>query len=258
MPSLKLTDVTKAASLLKKVVDRADVLKDGALSREEIRYLGQEAKGVTKNPATLAALQGAHGFGRATGPQPLADVKRSIDDLKARVRAADKDGDGVLSEAEQRKLKTAGERSLLGFVGVAKNHQVSDFAMPAPPPEHRPRFKWSGTPAEVAQSLLAAFSVRSNDNHWPTWGTPYEKRGMSARYVIDAAEAKEMVQTLKNLYPARQKSVLTELAGRTAQSGFGCAAVTPKAKPLFDAYAKSLGVSSLKFRNPAAPTMPAP
>ena len=258
MPGIKLTDVTKAASLLKKVVDRADVMKDGTLSREEIRYLGQAAKGVTKDPATLAALQGAHGFGRATGPQPLADVKKSIDDLKARVRAADKDGDGVLSEAEQKKLKTAGEKSLLGFVGVAKNHQVSDFTMPAPPPESRPAFKWSGNPAEVAQSLLAAFSIRSNDNHWPMWGTPYEKRGMSARYVIDVSEAKEMVQALKNLYPARQKSVLTELAGRTATSVFGCAAVTPKAKPLFDAYAKSLGLSSLDFKNPAAPTMPSP
>ena len=57
MPSIKLTDVTKAASLLKKVVDKADVLKDGALSREEIRYLGQAATGATKDPKTLAALQ---------------------------------------------------------------------------------------------------------------------------------------------------------------------------------------------------------
>jgi hypothetical protein len=76
MPGIKLTDVTKAASLLKKVVDRADVMKDGALSREEIRYLRDTAKGVTKDPATLAALNGAHGFGRATGPQPLSAWRR--------------------------------------------------------------------------------------------------------------------------------------------------------------------------------------
>lgn len=258
MPSIKLTDVTKAASLLKKVVDKADVFKDGALSREEIRYLGQAATGATKDPKTLAALQGAHGHGKATGPQPLADVKKSIDELKARVRAADKDGDGLLSEAEQRKLRTSGEKGLLGFVGVAKSHQVSDFTMPPPPPENRPRFKWSGTPAEVCQSLLAAFSIRSNDNHWPSWGVPPEQRGMSARYVIDTSEAKEMVQALKNLYPARQKSVLTELARRTEHSTFGCAAVTPKARPLFEAYARSLGLSSLEFKNPAAPNMPSP
>ena len=258
MPSIKLTDVSKAAALLKKVAEKADLAKDGTLSREEIRYLGQAARGAAKDPKTLAALQGAHGHGRATGPQPLADLKKSIDDLKARVRAADKDGDGVLSEAEQRRLKTNGERGLLGFVGVAKSRDVSDFTMPAPPPEHRPRFKWSGTPAEVCQSLLAAFSLRSNDNHWPSWGVPQEQRGMSARYVIDTAEAKEMVQALKNLYPARQKSVLAELARRTERTAFGCAAVTPKAKPIFDAYAKSLGLQALKFGNPGAPSMPAP
>lgn len=67
-----------------------------------------------------------------------------------------------------------------------------------------------------------------------------------------------MVQALKNLYPARQKSVLTELARRTEHSTFGCAAVTPKARPIFDAYAKSLGLGALEFKNPAAPKMPAP
>lgn len=257
MPTIKLTDVTRAATLLKKVVDKADVFKDGALSREEIRYLGQAARGATKDARTLAALEGAHGHGRATGPQPLPEVRKSIDELKARLRAADADGDGALSEAEQRKLRTKGEKGLLGFVDVAKRHQVSDFTMPPPPPENRPRFRWSGTAAEVCQSLLAAFSIRANDNHWPTWGVPPEQRGMSARYVIDSAEAKEMVQALKNLYPARQKSVLTELARRTERSAFGCAAVTSAAKPVLDAYARSLGLS-LAFRNPAAPTMPSP
>lgn len=258
MANIKLTDVTKAASLLKRVVDRADVFKDGALSREEIKYVGEKGRGATADPATVKALQGAHGFGRATGPQPLKDVKASIDTLKARVRAADVDGDGVLSEAEQRKLRTAGEKGLLAFVDVAKNRQLSDFTMPAPPPENRPRFKWSGSPQEVCQSLLDAFSVRSNDNHWPSWGVAYERRGQAARYVIDESEAKEMVAALKNLYPARQKSVLSELAKRTEVRAFGCAAVTAKARPLFEAYARSLGLGALEFKMPAAPTMPSP
>lgn len=239
------------------MVDRADVVKDGALSREEISYIDSEANGVAGDSPTIAALTGAHGHGRATGPQALNDVKKSIDDLAKRVRSADKDGDGVLSDKEQRALRTKGERGLLGFVEVARRHGVSDFEMPKPPPEVRPHFRWSGTPKEVCQSLLDAFSVRSNDNHWPSWAVSTERRGVAARYVVDVSEAKEMVAALKNLYPARQKSVLTELAERTASSVFGCAAVTPKAKPVFDAYAKSLGLT-LEFRNPAAPGVPPP
>ena len=67
-----------------------------------------------------------------------------------------------------------------------------------------------------------------------------------------------MVKALEPLYASRQKSVLADLAGRTATSNFGCVACDADARVVFKAFARTLGVTGLRFGSPPPPQMPSP
>lgn len=133
---------------------------------------------------------------------------------------------------------------------------MTDFTLEPQHDTPRPRFKWSGSVPEVTSSLLMAHSDRQNDNWWPSWGSPV--KGSPSRFALSKKEAEEMVKALGPLYESRQKGVITELAGRTQQSEFGCVACDAGARAVFEAYARKLGVTGLTFGAPAAPKMPSP
>lgn len=258
MPRLKLTDVTRSASLLKKLVEKADTNKDGAVRSGEVAALSPNQTRGNPAPPQLqlrSAIDGARRFAMSKGSVEVPDIQKAVDEIARRVKAADKDGDGFLSDAEQNALDTVAAKRFVAFAAEHKNSKVGDFTFapqrtPRPPP-----FSWAGTPSQVCSSLLNAFSDRKNDNFWPDWGSP--TKGAS-RYVLSKAEAQKMVTALTPLYASRQKAVVAELAARSAKSEFGCVSFDAGARAVFTAYAAQLGVQGLKFESPGAPKMPSP
>lgn len=257
MPNFKVSDVSRAASLLKKLVEKSDVNRDGAVR-------GAEGGSVTpkRMPATNIkrlgpghAVTSVQRFALSKGSAQVKDIKKAVDEVAKRVRAGDKDQDGFISESELKKLSTVAERTFVMFGRDFAHKSLEDFNLPAPREPKAPRFSWKGTPAEVTSSLLDAYSDRKNDNFWPSWSG--SGPGPS-RYVLTDAEAKKMVKALEPLYPSRQKAVLSELARRTERSTFGCVSVNAAARKVFESYAARLGVADLEFKSPAAPKMPAP
>jgi hypothetical protein len=252
MADIKLRDVNRAATLLKQVVGRADLNQDGAIRSGDLDKL--TAHGMSGDSVQIVSgIRGPLGRATANGDRSITSIKAAVDELKARARAADTDGDGTLSVAEQKKLKTTGDLRFLGFVAWSKGTTLSDLDFPAKYTPPKPTFKWSGTPAEVCTSLLRAESKSSNDNHWPDWAN----LDGPSRYVIDGGEAKAMVKALGQLYINRQKAVLTELASRTQMFNPGCVSPTNAGKAVLEAYAAKLGLS-LDFQQPSAPSMPSP
>lgn len=258
MAGLKVSDVSRAATLLKKLVDRADTNKDGAVRAGEIASIspGNPRQPHVEAQADLrSAMHGVQRFAQGKGSVAVPSIKKAVDEISKRVKEADRDGDGVLSEAELKRLDTVAAQRFAGFARKHAAKKPDDFTL-APQREPKPpRFDWSGTPKQVCTSLLNAYSDRKNDNYWPDWGSP---TGGPSRYVLTETEAKKMVKALEPLYPSRQKAVLAELASRTARSEFGCVSCNAGARAVFEAWARRASVSGLSFGSPRAPTMPGP
>jgi hypothetical protein len=257
MPNVKLADVNRSAALLKKIVARADLNKDGAIRDGDMRQIREHLGVAPKTsgrwltpedgPQLVAGINSAVGRAKSRGGPQLEKIYAAIDDFKALAKAADVDKNGQLDPVEQKRLRTGGEKQFMNFVNWSKSKTMSDIDLPEQHAFAKPKFKWSGTPQEVCQSLLAAHSDPKNDNFWPDWGG----KG-AARYVLSAAEANEMTTALAPLFPARQKAVLTELAKRTGAVEFGCVSPDNAAKKVLEKYADSLGLK-LVFKQPAAP-----
>jgi len=262
MVSVKLSDINHAATLLKQVVKKADTNEDGAIRAGDINKIRDlygmqpSTSGNWNDGGTgaqiVSGINSAVGRAKSRGGPTLERISTAIDDLKKLTRAGDKDGDGKLDTNEQKSLKTAGEKNFMQFVVWAKSKSISDIDMPAHKAFERPKFKWSGTPAQVCDSLLLSTGNPKNDNYWPSWGSG---NAGASRYVVTASEARDMVTALKNLYVGRQKSVLTELASRTHQSAFGCVSPNTAAQKVFQDYADELGIT-IELGHPAAPSMP--
>jgi hypothetical protein len=259
MPKMKAADVARTASLLKRLAVKADTNKDGALRNPEITQLSpyspRDPRSNTPNADLKSALHGAQRFALSRGEATVEAIHRAIDEIAQRVKAADRDGDGLVSEREYAALATVAAQRFVDFGEKHATAKVSDFKLEPQRETTPPRFDWRGTPGQVCSSLLNAFSEAKNDNFWPEWASP--AKGAS-RYVLTQAEAKKMVEALEPLYASRQKSVLTELARRTLTSEFGCVSCSAGARAVFDAYAQRLGVQGLQFLSPGAPRVPAP
>jgi hypothetical protein len=249
MGNVKISDVNAGVRLLKRVIDKVDVNQDGAVRPTDI---GKWYNEVRNADGTLPGKQGllfdavtvSMNVATRNGGRSVENLKAAADTLKERIKKADADGDGKLSAEEQRKVKGP-ETRLLNFVIAYKGKTLADIDLPTPQEPYRPRFKWSGTPAEVAQSLLESKSSPGNDNKWPD--TP-----KSSRYVINEAEAREMLTALAPLYKSRQKAVLQELCNRSQASQFGCVSPNTAAKKLLEKSSRELGLD-LDFGQPAAP-----
>ena len=259
MPNIKVADVGPAAALLKQLVERSDVNRDGAVRWEEARWgvdrmkglgislkTGEGSRGSLVPQAVESMVRFTQGTTRSS---QIGDIKDAITELTRRVRAGDRDKDGFLSEPEQRRFTTGGEGQLAAFTGRYGKRKLSDFNLPVQHDTRLPRFSWTGSTAQVTTSLLNAYSERKNDNFWG-------RSGGASRYVLSANEAKQMVAALRPLYLGRQRSVLTELSSRTLESKFGAVSVTPGARTVLAAYARELNVTGLRFLSPKAPPAP--
>lgn len=258
MPNFKVADVGRTAALIKKLVEKADTNGDGAVRNFEVDSLAKNPPRAETDPNKLdlrSAIQGAQRYAQAKGSVTVDSIKKAVDEIAASVKAADKNGDGVIGDAEYKALATLAAKRFVDFGTKHAGDKVTDFTFPAQHDPVRPRFNWAGTPAEVCSSLLNAYSDPKNDNFWPAWGSPSKT---AARYVLTATEAKAMVKALEPLYASRQKAVITELSGRTSASTFGCVSCDAGARAVFQAYAKSVGVQGLTFASPRAPQMPSP
>jgi hypothetical protein len=258
MASLKASDVTRGATLLKRLVDRADTNLDGAIRTGEVDSIAPPNPRLprTRRQNDLrSALDGVRRYSIAKGSAKVTDLKKTVDLFARRLKATDANKDGQLSDTERKSLSTMGERRFADFVAHQAGAKVSDFKLAPQRTPQAPRFSWKGTPAQVTSSLLQAFSDSKNDNFWPRWGSPGKG---AARYVLTRAEANKMVKALEPLYATRQQAVIAELASRTQASEFGCVSCDAGARAVFAAYAGRLGVAGLTFGSPSAPKMPAP
>ncbi len=257
MASIKLTDITKSIAAAKTFAKKTDLDKDGIVTNAETKAIASHLSKTNQTATPSLALDTLMQWSKKKfNDTSVKDLVAAADDLGKRIKAADKDGDGQLSDTEQKSLRTNGERGLVQFALAMKGKSAGDFDLKTTlPPEKPGFFDYRGTPVQVCENLLKAFSRKSNDNFWPTWSglkTP-------SRYVLDSNEAKAMVGALKKLFDGKQKSVLQALSDRTQMSGVGCVSPDAAAQAIFKDYAKSLGMNTLPFKGPVtAPKMPAP
>ena len=176
MGSIKVSDVSKTAALLKKLVAKADSNKDGAVSNGDVLAISphhpRDPNLVPRQAELRSAIHGAQRYAQSKGSTSVQSVQKAVDELAAAVKKADKDGDGVVSEAEYRSLATLAAKRFVDFGQKYGTDKVSDFQLAPQVDTPRPPFKWSGTIPEVTSSLLMAYSARQNDNWWPSWGSP--------------------------------------------------------------------------------------
>jgi len=249
MGNVKLSDVNAGVRLLKRVIDKVDVNKDGAIRSTDIKKWSDGMRHgadsyTSEQGAVLGAVSASMNVATRNGGRAIDNVKAAADALKERIKKADADGDGKLSADEQKRVKGP-EKGVLNFVIAYKGKTLADVDLPTTHEPSRPQFKWSGTPADVAQSLLASSSSRGNDNFWPDSAEP-------SRYVVNEAEASEMLTALAPLYQSRQKAVLKELCRRSNDPGFGCVSPNNAAKAVLEERARELGLD-LEFGQPRAP-----
>lgn len=252
MASIKHTDLTKGARLLKQLVPKADLNGDDAIRDSDVKRLRTHAEDDAKFQPVWAAMDGLRRSARKLGGPSVDNIKQTIDEAVDKLKARDRDGNRKLDPAEEKRM-TVAESMVVNFTRVAKNKKVRDFSFPAKREWQPGRFDYRGTAAEVCTSLLNAFSHPGNDNQWPEWARAADG-SKSSRFVVDRDEATTMVDALKKLYTNRQRAVLTELAGRTHESAQGCMSPTDGGKTIFERYATELGLD-LEFRQPAAPRL---
>ncbi len=245
----KLVDISNAAKLAKSLVAKSDINSDGAIRAGDVSKISEESK--TKAMDAYAGLldQLRRTAARDGGPTK-ANVQKAVDTAVEKLKQRDKDGSGAIEDVEKVRSMTALETRMLEFASSAKGKKVSSFDLPTPYVVKPPRFKWSGTSAEVAVSLLNAYSKPANDNFFPISVEAGQPR--ASRFVVNAEEARTMVAALRKLYTNRQKGVLSEVADRTLSSAYGCVSPTNAAKKIFLDYAEELGLD-LDFKQPAAP-----
>lgn len=247
---VKFSTLNHAKTLGTALIKKSDINTDGAIRDGDIQKLaGQIGKNKVMGELT-AILNPLRKYAQKHGGPSKANVTKALNESISRLKARDKNGNDALEDNEQPKSMTVMEASVLRFATKTKSKKVSDFKFPKSY-DGRPKFNYSGTPAKVCQSLLDAFSKSSNDSFWPSWAVP-DGQPRAARYVIDGTEARAMVGALKKLYVNRQRAILTELAGRTSASVYGCASPTNAGKTVFEAYAQQLGLE-LTFGQPGAP-----
>jgi hypothetical protein len=245
----KLSEISKAAKLAKALVPNSDINSDGAIRAGDISKISAKSKTKAMD-AYVGLLDQLRRTAARDGGPTTANVRKAVDTAVKKLKERDKDGSGALEDSEQVKSMTALETRMIQFASTAKGKSASNFKLPEKYVAKPPPFSWKGSSAEVAVSLLNAYSKPSNDNFWPVYMGPGEPR--ASRFVINGSEARTMVAALKKLYLSRQKAVMTELAARSQASAYGCVSPTNAGKKVFEAYAEELGLD-LDFKQPAAP-----
>ncbi|MBI2372872.1 MAG: hypothetical protein HYV07_02615 [Deltaproteobacteria bacterium] len=251
MSRTTFSHLSQAAKLAKSLVEKSDINSDGAIRQGDLTKIAAESSTAAMDAYVGLLDQLRKTAAKAGGPSK-SNVKKAVDTAVKKLKARDKDGSGAIEDVEGQKRMTALEARMLTFAQKAKGKKATSFDFPETYVARPPRFSWRGTPAEVAVSLLNAYSKPANDNMFPTWVSTEPGQPRALRFVVNGTEAKSMVAALKKLYVSRQKSVMEELASRSANSSYGCLSPTNTGKKVLEAYASELGLE-LTFGQPAAP-----
>lgn len=247
MPDLKLTTLDHGARLLGQVVKKADVDGDGFITRKDLDAAGPQL-GKTATEA-LARITESATFRR---DRTVAGFKKALGEVKTRLRAVDKDGDGTLTPAEQKRVTLKGASALVTFSNQYRNADASDFGVSKPiggaTASDFGHVDTKGTAAEVLGRIVKRWNRKRNDNYWPGHDP--------SRFVLGAQEAKDVAKEIATLPPTKAKSVLRELSRNIKAGGYKCVYVDPPATKPLDDLAKQLHLK-LSFVGPTkAPPFP--
>ncbi|MBK7556262.1 MAG: hypothetical protein IPI55_17190 [Flavobacteriales bacterium] len=245
--TIRKSEINAAASLLKRLVDKADVNKDGSLTPRDLNTAAGKPKTAKRyehmDVSTFEALKLTVGGGKSAGKQDNVGLKEIIDDAKVRALALDRDGNGVLSAAEGSRRTTNLAKALMEF---ARNHagdKVADFKFgKLEEPGFRPArpFTPRGNAEQVANAVVKHFDNWNNNNRWPG--------GFTSRVVMGPDESKLVLAEIEKLSPARAKAVLTRISESIHSGAPGLMYVTPEALRQWDRVAARLGVPDLDFK----------
>jgi hypothetical protein len=196
--TIRKSEINAAASLLKRLVDKADVNKDGSLTPRDLNTAAGKPKTAKRyehmDVSTFEALKLTVGGGKSAGKQDNVGLKEIIDDAKVRALALDRDGNGVLSAAEGSRRTTNLAKALMEF---ARNHagdKVADFKFgKLEEPGFRPArpFTPRGNAEQVANAVVKHFDNWNNNNRWPG--------GFTSRVVMGPDESKLVLAEIEKL-----------------------------------------------------------
>lgn len=222
MADLKLKRVQSGASLVKKLLDKADN-GDEVLTLKEVKksYNGDGGRwGATLTPdvwtvdvKTADVLQAAVNKLKVTGDRSVESIKKGVDETLKELKAADLDKDGALSAAEQKKVKTKLGKTLLAFSEAHGERSVTWFKLKPGEELYVPtrpfRAPANATAAKWIDACVKHFNGYSNDN------SKHGRRPDSiTRYVLGGTEARGVAGELEKLTPAKAKAALRALSDR--------------------------------------------
>lgn len=270
MPTLSNKKVAQATSLLQKLVRKVDN-GDEILTAYELHRTNKTKhirgsyvyvpQGTTHqlDTETETALLAAINRAKSKSQRGVDEIAKGIGEAGKEAKAADRDGDGKLSDAEAKKVRSPLGKSLVAFARVHGGDSISDFKIDVAPvkvyvpkrPFVAPKNK---TAPELVEALLRHFNDWGNDNHVGIGSRE------STRHVLATAEAEGITRAIAKLPETTAKAVLREFSKRIKQpdyrgNGFEPKRVyvMPKAVGLFDKLAKKLGVTASFVGNPVAP-----
>ena len=122
MTTTKLSNMTSSVRMLTRVMNAADVNKDGALGTDEIKRIGIRDNFLTRNTVNKAIRTAAFGNDDVTIDQTVGALEQSV---RSATRA-DKNGDKALSPAEAKKASILA-RQLQKFTDLNGDKTLADF-----------------------------------------------------------------------------------------------------------------------------------
>ena len=267
MPSIPIKRISSAAALVQKLVDKVDN-GDATLTVAEFKRVNPgwqpQVRGQPRvykgslDAETDAVLLAAINRAKTRGDRSTTGIKSGIQEVVDEFKKADADGDGKLSDAEQKKVKSPLGLSLAAFATLHGGDSISDFKLPAVAGVYVPKTPFvmprGATSMGIVDALVKHFNAFSNDNrvndatHTPT------------RFVLGEVEAKGIAAEIAKMPQTTAKGVLAAFAQRIQMND------TTDFKPpriwidnakgiaAFDALAKGLGVKADFQGKPGAPS----
>lgn len=200
------------------------------------------------DPATEGALIAAINKVKSRSERSLDGIISGVGEAALELKQANLDRDGYLSDDEQKKVKSKLGKSLLEFARVHGGDSVSDFKIKVPlakvyVPKRAFAPPANATAKAMVEALVKHFNDFGNDNHVGLGSR------VATRYVLSTIETQGVAAAIAKLPAATAKATLRELSRRIKQADPSGPEfepkriyVQPKAVPILDKLAKSLGV----------------
>jgi hypothetical protein len=265
MADMKLKRVQSGAALVKKLLEKADNGDQTLTVGEVDKALGPSNPPPGTRPdtwsadlATRSVLTAAVNKTKSTGDRTLDGIKKGVDAAFKEIKAADLDGDGALTVAEQKKVKTNLGKLLMGFAEAHGDKSVTWFKIKPGEEMYVPKRPFRAPANATASAWVDAavkhFNGFSNDN-----STHGRRPDSITRYVLGTTEAKGIVSELEKLTATKARAALRALDKRI-NTGNPLRIEDPKrvyldegGQKVMGALAKKLGISVDLKGEPKAP-----